>query len=104
MTTTTHSLIRAKQRIGCNEKSAKHQFTNALLRGKTPADYKGLERHFLIERMKGGCDIRVYNGYIYVISKGDIIVTLYGIPSWFGKTGKKYASKRASYHDKEMIV
>lgn len=89
MTATMHSLERARQRLGCNAKSAEHMFQNALSRGKTVDDFSGLERHYLQEKSARGCDMRIYNGCIYVVT-GDTIVTVYKTPSWFGKTGKRH--------------
>lgn len=89
MTASIHSLERAKQRLGCNAKSAEHVFQNALSRGKTVDDFSGLERHYLKEKSTRGCELRVYNGAIYVIANG-LVVTVYRTPGWFGKTGKRH--------------
>lgn len=92
MTPTIHSLERARQRLGCNAKSAAHMFANAISRGKTVADYKGLERHYLQEKSERGCELRVYNGYVYVIAN-ETIVTVYAAPTWFRKTSKRHTHK-----------
>lgn len=88
MMATAHSLERAKQRIGCNSKKAAHLFRTALTRGKTADDFSGLERGYLREKKAHGCDVRVFNGYVYIIN-GETIVTVYRIPRWFGKTAKR---------------
>lgn len=100
MTATIHSLERAKQRLKCSAKSAEHVFANAVSRGKTVEDFCGLERQYLREKSGRGCDLRVYNGYIYVVAD-DTVVTVYRTPSWFGKTGKRHNMRKHNWSEED---
>ena len=46
-----HSIVRAKERIGYNEKSALKQINRALERGKTAEQFSSKERTYLEGRM-----------------------------------------------------
>ena len=94
--TTVHSIIRAKERLGLNEKSAEHLIRNAIERGKTVEDYKpGKERTWIEQRCSEGFTASFYNGFCFILNDNQLCITLYSVPGWFGK--------REHYDGKEKI-
>jgi hypothetical protein len=90
-----HSIVRAKERIGCNEKNALKQINRALKCGKTAQQFTSKERSYLEEKCNEGTYAIAYNNYCYIVSTTGICVTVFALPAWFGK--KKH------YDGKEQI-
>lgn len=82
---TLHSLERAKERMGMNEKVAKKQIKHALERGKTADQFTSWERNYLEKEAYGNCRAIAYNGYCYIFNDDNTCVTMYSLPVWFGK-------------------
>ena len=82
---TLHSLKRAKERIGINEKTARKQIHLAFERGKTAEQFSSWEKSYLQAEAHNDCYAIAYNGYCYIFSCDCLCVTLYPLPSWFGK-------------------
>ena len=62
MVATMHSLERAKDRIGMNQKTAEHFMRNALARGKDKTMYTSERRRWLTAKEDAcGCKALVYN-------------------------------------------
>lgn len=99
--TTLHSLERAKERMGMNEKSAIKEIERALERGKTAEEFTSWERNYLSKEAKGDCRAMAYNGYCYIFKSDDTCLTMYRLPVWFGKKkhfdGKKRIKNFKSY-------
>lgn len=83
--TTIHSIERAKERIGLNEKKATKQIALALERGKAAQEFRSMERSFLEGECKYGNTAIAYNNFCYIFSEDGVCVTLYPLPIWFGK-------------------
>lgn len=98
---TIHSLERAKERIGCNEKAADKQFRLAMERGKTHEDFTSWEQKYLAKEAYDGCVAVAYNGYCYIVNELGFCVTVYHLPAWFGKkkhfNGKERIRNMKSY-------
>ncbi len=87
-TITKHSLVRAKERLGYNEKVAEHFIRNAEKNGKKPEEFHSRkERDWLEKQGSRGCNVIIYNGYCIILTETKICVTLYKVPTWFGKRG-----------------
>ena len=89
---TIHSIDRAKERAGINERKAEKMITLALERGKTYEDFTSWERNYLQNEAYGDCKAIAFNGYCYIVNADGFCVTLYKLPSWFGKK-KHYDGK-----------
>ena len=84
--TTKHSLIRAKERLNLNSKSAKKLISQAINRGIALDNYTTcMEKTFLKHSLANNCHTKVYNGFCYIFNENDICVTMYKLPSWFNK-------------------
>ena len=109
-----HSLTRAKERLGYNEKNALKQINRAKERGKTAENFTSWEREYLENEAGIGTYAIAYNNFCYIIGADGICVTMYALPAWFGKKkhfdGKerirnaKAYSRYNSYTDCEMLV
>lgn len=84
-TASCHSIERAKQRIGYNKKNAKKQIDRAITRGKTAEEYTSWEREYLLGECGEETTAIAYNNFCYIVSDGGICVTLFPLPTWFGK-------------------
>ena len=87
-----HSIVRAKERLGYNEKNALKQINRALERGKTAEQFSSMERTYLEEKCDGVTRAIAYNNFCYIVSDTGICVTVFALPTWFGKK-KHYAGK-----------
>ena len=82
---TLHSIERAKERMGYNEKNAHRQINRALERGKRAEDFSSWERNYL-ESECGETTVAIaYNGFCYIVSDTGLCLTMYELPAWFGK-------------------
>lgn len=87
---TVHSLDRAKERTGLNEKNAVKQIDLALRRGKSAESFTSWERSFLTREANDNCTALAYDGFCYIVNENGFCVTMYPLPAWFGK--KKHFS------------
>lgn len=83
--TTYHSIDRAKERAGLNERKATKMIEHALERGKSASDFSSMEKNFLESGGHNGCTAIAYNNFCYIVNENGICVTLYPLPTWFGK-------------------
>lgn len=99
---TKHSVEKAKERLGVSRKYAEKRINDAIHRGKTAEDFSSWERSFLEQEGKDGCRALAYNGFCYIISPLATCVTLYPLPSWFGRKkhfdGKEKIRKPKKYN------
>lgn len=84
-TATYHSIIRAKERLGYNEKNALKQINRALERGKTADDFTSWERNYLQNEGSENTYAIAYNNFCYIVGADGVCVTMYALPTWFGK-------------------
>ena len=89
---TIHSIDRAKERAGINEKKAEKMISLAIERGKTSVDFTSWERNYLQNEAYDDCVAIAFNGFCYIVNSQGFCVTLYKLPSWFGKK-KHYDGK-----------
>lgn len=80
-----HSIVRAKERLGYNEKNALKQINRALERGKTAEQFTSWERDYLQNEGSETAYAVAYNNFCYIIGANGICVTVYALPDWFGK-------------------
>ena len=110
--TTYHSIDRAKERAGLNERKATKMIELALERGKNANDFSSMEKRYLESKRYVGCSAIAYNNICYIVNENGICVTLYPLPTWFGKkklfngkekirNPKKY-SKNYEYYNHEI--
>lgn len=85
-TTTIHSIDRAMER--CNYRNwhdAEKNIARALQNGKRAEDFTSRERKFLSNEAHNNCIALAYNGFCYIVNEHGACVTLYSLPTWFGK-------------------
>ncbi len=92
---TNHFIDRAKERAGINEKKAERMISLALERGKTSEDFTSWEREYLKREEHDNCIAIAYAGFCYIFTYQRDCLTVYQLPTWFGK--KKH------YNGKERI-
>jgi len=94
MTTTRHSIERAKERIGMNPKTAEHFMRNALERGRDKTMFTcEQKRQWLISREKAeGTRALVYNDTCVIVSGDGAVITLFAVPGWF-RNSSRYSGK-----------
>ena len=93
--TTRHSIQRAHERLGLNEKRAQRVIELAYTRGKRMEDFRGSDFRYLLTLCEDGCAPVVYQDTIYIFSRDGVCVTLYQAPRWLGG--------RRNYDGKERI-
>lgn len=109
---TIHGANRLKERCKVkNNRSVEKNVTRALQRGKHAADCTSWEKVFLLKECHSDCTAIAYNGFCYVFNSNNVCVTLYPLPSWFGKKKhfngkerirkfKKYCRAHTPYNDR----
>lgn len=86
LTATYHGFRRAKERLHIkNIRAASRQFERACERGKRAEDFDSMERAFLAHEGQNGCFAVAYGGFCYIVSEDGRGITVYPLPSWFGK-------------------
>ena len=83
--TTCHSIDRAKERAGLNERKATKMIEQALKRGKSANEFNSMEKSYLEKQGQGNCTAIAYNNFCYIVNENGFCVTLYPLPVWFGK-------------------
>lgn len=83
--TTIHCIDRAKERAGLNEKRAEKMVALAIERGKTADSFTSWERSYLKGEENDNCIAIAFAGYCYLINYQCECITMYPLPSWFGK-------------------
>ena len=83
---TTHSVERAKERMGVNEKRAVKDIQRASDRGKRADAFSSWERDYLDRHSADDSLAIAYNGFCYIFdTNAKICITLFRLPEWFGK-------------------
>ena len=82
---TVHSVERMKERAGLNERKAYKMLELAVERGKTADDFTSWERDFLLSESKNDRTAIAYNNYCYIMGDNGFCITMFHLPSWFGK-------------------
>ena len=82
---TYHSIERAKERLGYNEKIAIKQINRALERGKTADQFTSWEKRYLESESGDTTYAIAYNNFCYIVGNDGTCVTMYPLPAWFGK-------------------
>ena len=83
---TIHGVSRAKERCNVkNVRSAEKNVTLAIQRGKRAKDLTSWERSYLSKEASNDCTAIAYNNFCYIVNSSGACVTLYPLPSWFGK-------------------
>jgi len=88
MTHTMHSYERAKERIGMNPKTADHFMKNALERGKDKDSFTGDKRAWLAAKEDDEKKALVYNGMCLIVTRKNVVVTMFKLPDWFTKSNR----------------
>ena len=88
MSTTLHSIERARERAGMNPRAAEHFMRNALERGrdKTMFTCEKKRRWLSAKEEACGCRALVYNDMCLIVDR-DVIITLFEVPGWFRRSG-----------------
>ena len=107
-TTTAHGLERAKERMDCSEKKAIRTIEQAISRGKHAEDFSSKERDFLKRLETNNCIAVAYNKFCYIINELGACVTMYALPTWFGKkrhfVGKERIKNLKAYSRMNNII
>ena len=105
---TVHSLDRAKERAGLNEKRAYKMIELALERGKTAENFTSWEKEYLQRECKDGVIAIAYNNYCYIVNEEGFCITLYPLPAWFGKkkhfNGKEHIRNLKTYSRNYAVI
>lgn len=93
MTTTLHSIERAKERAGMNPRAAEHFMRNALERGKDKTMFSCEQKRKWLAAKENACGYRalVYNDMCLIVDR-DVVITLYEVPDWF-KRASRYCGR-----------
>ena len=103
MAVSMHSIERAKERIGMNPRAAEHFMRNALERGKDKSMFCCAEKRRWLTAKENACGYRalVYNDMCLIVSRDDVVVTMYEVPAWFRKpdrySGRERIRNRARF-------
>ena len=89
-----HSIVRAKERLGYNEKNARKQINRALERGKVAEEFKSWERNYLKNEGREDAYAIAYDNFCYIVGVDGSCVTMYELPTWFGKKKQFDGKKR----------
>ncbi len=89
--TSLHALQRIMQRLDLNEQQAMRLMRKAWTKGvpaeqlprRSQRDY--VQRHLRME-YNGLCQLRVYQGYLFIFSAETILITVYALPKSLGKS------------------
>lgn len=85
-----HSVERAKERLGYNQKYAVNFMERAFSRGLTAENCERKnEKRWLAKQAGKGYYAIAYNGSCLIVSPDRACVTIYPLPVWFGKK-KRY--------------
>ncbi|MGN0487350.1 MAG: hypothetical protein ACI4GB_08985 [Acutalibacteraceae bacterium] len=105
---TVHSVERAKERAGLNERKAYKMIDHALERCKRAEDFTSWERDYLKGECKGNTTAIAYNNFCYIVNEEEFCVTLYPLPAWFGKkkhfNGKERIRNMKAYSRNHTIA
>ena len=83
---TLHGVDRAKERCNIkNVRSAEKNVTLAIQRGKRAQDCASWERSYLQKEGYNNCNAIAYNNFCYIVNAENVCVTIYPLPTWFGK-------------------
>lgn len=99
---THHSIERTKQRAKLNNESAMRMIERARARGKGMEDFKSRERDYLLGKSEEEKRALVYDHYCFIFGLEGKCITMYEVPSWFGKK-KNYSGKKAIRNVKKYI-
>lgn len=104
---TLHSIERAKERIGLNEKKAHRKINLALERGKDSTKFSSYEKKYLERISKNDCKAIAYDNFCYIVNHEGFCVTIIPLPDWFekkknfdGKTTIKNQKKYVNYYER----
>ncbi|MCR5799217.1 MAG: hypothetical protein K6G69_04000 [Lachnospiraceae bacterium] len=98
---TRHSINRAKERAGLNEKRAIKMMSLARKRGITSENCTwSIDRKFLESRSNQDQVAVAYNGYCYILDRLTMnCLTLYRLPKHFGKKKKVMYQNRYDLYE-----
>lgn len=101
-----HSLARAKERAGLNEKKAKRMIDNAIERGKRAADcHYSSDRKFLEAKSVHGRTAIAYNDWCFIVDlEAKIWITLLELPKDFGKKKSYYRAEKVRKKEHKCMV
>lgn len=105
---TLHGKERARLRGGYDKKrDVVALFRNALLHGKSPADFLPPFSEFLKSKLDRGCQVKVYSGMIFIY-KNKTLITCYNIPAKYKnqlkyeKYSKSIRKELREYRNKDL--
>ena len=100
--TTYHAIQRTKERAGLNKRTGTRFITNAIKRGRGAEAFGSVEREYLRHESKDGYRAIAYNAFCFIVSKDNNCVTMYPLPSWFGK--KRYYQGKLKIRDTKKYI
>lgn len=95
-----HSIARAKERAGLNEKRARKMMNLARERGIRSTDcHWSVDRNYLESKCDEKVEAVAYNGFCYILNRITMnCITVYPLPKDFGKKKTYYRNcKRREY-------
>ncbi len=99
---TYHSIIRTEQRAKVNEEAAIRMINRAKARGKKANSFPAMERNYLRQKETKGMHVLYYSGFCFVFNEKFNCVTMFHVPTWFGKT-MHYCGKEKIQYPKKYI-
>lgn len=82
---TQHSILRTKERAKLTSNSAAKFINNAIQFGQDASHFPSKERTYLESKFSDNKKAVYYKGYCFIIADRDVCVTMFPVPSWFGK-------------------
>ena len=91
---TRHAIERTTERCRKSKHAAERFLSLAMTRGTTGTDLPDWERLYLKSRSEEtGHNALCYAGYCLIIGQNDRVVTMYSLPTWFGKHARRPSKK-----------
>lgn len=89
---TRHSIERTKERAYLNEKASIKMIERAKNRGKDSSFYHSKEKKYVENHTSSEKRALIYNNYCFIFNIEGTCITMFPVPSWFGKK-KMYSEK-----------
>ena len=80
-----HAIKRANERLGLKVQAAEKEIRKAFLEGMESSEFSSREKEYLSGKEESGITVRVYKGSCYIFSEEGVCITVYDLPSWFGR-------------------
>lgn len=97
MNVTYHAMQRIKERVGLPKRTVQRTAKKAFEDGLSYIHTKGNLRNYfeyLYKKTLKTPNIRIYGEFVYLFSKDNVLITVFGLPPQYKKEVKKMLKKR----------